>query len=503
MRMGGFSFPVWLIAVGNRSKTIGIVACALALVFTQVVCAVDDTPKTELKKSGRDWELNKADPLFESIVDGTPLVDHSVKDGNEQREFLAFVNVLRFAHSLPAQTLNEHGRVVPYESLADKKERADFLRELVKVQGKIIYIVERDVPNQFVEGGIGHLYNALIEIQNSPEQRVSLVFSELPPELGLKQLLNAKVEANGYYFKYAEYLVRKKDGTVDAEKKYAPVLLGRSVVVQEQAAVADEEVPEEMAVRLDKSYPYWEGVHDKKPFVSQDENDDEYTAYNVTVKQAAKFSSEVLAKYSRKDVVFADMLSDRRNSYLRELLHVEGTLVRLRKIEATERLKATSSIKELYEGWIVDHTHNDHLIEVVFIDLPEGMKPGELINYRVTFDGYYFKLLRYDSNEKDKNKKPVQRMAPLLIGRSIEMLDVASPWSLANPLIPAMMGMLVVLAIGVVILIIWLRRGDRQVKQRAHEALTKSNPFDAKEQKPLPPIEPGNAWNRMGELPPN
>lgn len=136
---------------------------------------------------------------------------------------------------------------------------------------------------------------------------------------------------------------------------------------------------------------------------------------------------------------------------------------------------------------------------VVFHELPPGLEPGEEIHDRVAFDGYYFKLLRYDSTQEPKeNGKYVQRVAPLLIGRTVELLDSSSP-SIA--LMPAVMVVFGMIGAGVIVLIIWLRHGDRKVHEKTHESLTRLNPFDEQAQRTPPNVEPGSAWNRPNDLP--
>ena len=57
----------------------------------------------------------------------------------------------------------------------------------------------------------------------------------------------------------------------------------------------------------------------------------------------------------------------------------------------------------------------------MFTDPPEGVEPIGRVNKWVTFAGYSFKLLQYESGEKDKDdpKKYVWKKAPLLLGRAI------------------------------------------------------------------------------------
>ncbi|MGR5411094.1 hypothetical protein ACP3VV_20065, partial [Vibrio sp. PNB22_8_2] len=54
---------------------------------------------------------------------------------------------------------------------------------------------------------------------------------------------------------------------------------------------------------------------------------------------------------------------------------------------------------------------------ILFTELPEGIRPGrKLENTWVSFDGYYFKLIRYETAEEVAKGKFQWRRAPLLIG---------------------------------------------------------------------------------------
>ncbi|MCE9529924.1 MAG: hypothetical protein K8T89_02095, partial [Planctomycetes bacterium] len=259
---------------------------------------------------------------------------------------------------------------------------------------------------------------------------------------------------------------------------------------------------EEVRIKLNRDDKLWRFVKDKEslPVIKNDGNRFEHTLYNDVFIHAQQFSLESLAKHSRKDSVYADLVGDARDQFLRELLHLEGTLVRLRERETTERLKA-ANFPKLYEGWLVVEDEPTHLIEIVFAELPEGVTPAEKMNQRISFDGYYFKLLKYQYDAKDG--KDNWRYAPLLIGRSIKVIPgEISLFSLENPSIPALMIVIGMTIIGSGIVILWLRRGDRKVRAKAQDALTRQNPYP-EAQAPPAAVEPGNDWNRLANPPMN
>jgi hypothetical protein len=135
---------------------------------------------------------------------------------------------------------------------------------------------------------------------------------------------------------------------------------------------------------------------------------------------------------------------------------------------------------------------------LVFTDLPPEITTGEQLSYRVSFDGYYFKLLAYQAKEKDKDGKPVWRVAPLLIGKSIHSVETgASMWSMENSLLPGSLTVALVVLLSAFGMTIWFRRTDKRIRQEMQGVLNRENPFD----RPAPAIEVGAAWNRLNEPP--
>ena len=125
-------------------------------------------------------------------------------------------------------------------------------------------------------------------------------------------------------------------------------------------------------------------VRDECPLQGRLTNDGEYTAYGLTFYLLHKFSAEVLSRNARQDIVYADLIGDLRNRYLRELIHVEGRLVQLRKLDAPERLRETTDIKEIYV-LIYSKNQPEHPINVAFLELPPEITLGESLSYRVSF----------------------------------------------------------------------------------------------------------------------
>jgi len=481
----------------------GVMAFFVPLVHE--VLAGDAPESKEPEKQLSDWDrvqLDKTDSDFKGVSD-----KEGLKGPLESpAEFEAFSKTILKAAVMPTALLERHARRgISYDSLLDNEQRPLFLRELINVKGRIRHPIARwpAVPRKVKEAGIDSLYSIWLNVPGSPNKEMQVVFCDLPEGLSIGERGNFSVHADGYFFKLLEYPVEgEDDGNLTLVSRFAPLIVARTlrVIPDEATAIAPDDVASK--IKLQKRDDAWDSVRDKKPLVvSRDENSLEYNLYNMVAQHASLFSPEDLRTHSRKDFAYADLLADIRQQYLRELLHVKGTLVRLRKLEATGRLKATAGIQNLYEGWIIhesNESHTDpHMFQVVLTELPPGLEPGGKLNHKVAFDGYYFKLHGYETKEKNEKGENIWRMSPLLIGRSIEVMEPdPSPWAIANPVVPALMIFFAILIVGVFILMYWLRRSDRIVQTQAREALTKLNPFD---NAPVPPIEPGSDWNRVQE----
>ena len=319
-------------------------------------------------------------------------------------------------------------------------------------------------------------------------------FTQLPEGFEIDKELNLPVIFDGYYFK----LLRIPGEKGDDEGKSVPLLIGRTIRIDErERQIAEGTVDEAALVKLNKGD--FTTVKDEYPLQGRLTNDGEYTAYGLTFIQAHKFSPEVLSRYARQDFVYADLIGDLREHYLRELIHVEGRLVQLRKLDAPERLRETTDIKEIYAGWIYNKNQPEHPINVAFLELPPEITLGESLSYRVAFDGYYFKLLAYEATrDKRADGKPQWRKAPLLIGQNLQLVETgASMWSLSSafmPMVLVVIGSVIAVVVG---LALWFRRADRRIFRQMQGTLAKNNPFEEAQ----PAIQPGSAWNRLNDPP--
>jgi hypothetical protein len=215
-------------------------------------------------------------------------------------------------------------------------------------------------------------------------------------------------------------------------------------------------------------------VEDRAPLRSFQENPFEAKAYCDALVTAHYTSSEAFANSARRDVTFAHLF-EQPHVYRGQVVHMEGRLKRLRHFEAP-RFTWSQDVRDLYEGWIFDpKVYGANPTCVVFTDLPQGLKIGEEIQERVSFDGYFFKRYRYQAGDG-------WRDSPLLIGHTVVVPGPVNPASedrgadsqgfiasllalLSHPavLLFSVFGLTAVLVVG---LTWWYKRGDRQVRSR-------------------------------------
>jgi hypothetical protein len=215
-----------------------------------------------------------------------------------------------------------------------------------------------------------------------------------------------------------------------------------------------------------------QGVRDDQPFAKNwNEGEAEQFAFSKVLFVASGISAEAFRKGARTDLTYAHVFNQ-PSKYRGQVVHVEGTLRRLRRFDPPATAKA-AGVANLYEGWIFDpNRFGADPWCIVFTDLPSGIKLGEKLNYSVAFDGYFFKRYRYESQGTRKGTKPKDwPRAPLLVGRTVTLAaataEAAAPDSdWAGTLLPVflcLVGSSIALAFG---LGYWFRRGDRQVRQR-------------------------------------
>jgi hypothetical protein len=211
-------------------------------------------------------------------------------------------------------------------------------------------------------------------------------------------------------------------------------------------------------------------IEDRQPVRSFEQNYDEASSYDYLLVTAHKTDQSELAKVARRDISFVHLLEE-PEKYRGEIVHIEGKLRRLRRFDATA-LATKEGVPVLYEGWIFPEGAFANPYCVIMSEVPEGMKVGDKVDYKVAFDGYSFKVYRYKAGDGN-------RIAPLLIGRGITLLEPAlvtqpAGVGIGDRFTIAILSILagtVVLALG---LGWWYRQGDRKILGRLNQARNSS-----------------------------
>jgi hypothetical protein len=218
---------------------------------------------------------------------------------------------------------------------------------------------------------------------------------------------------------------------------------------------ATKEDPPELAPKV-----FLIGVQDSRPVLSGGKEEE---AYCELLLLASKVSAKAFAKTARKEVSYPQMF-EQPAEYRGEVVHYEGQMLRLRVLDAPDKVRE-KGLEKMYEAWICDgKTYGAHPLCAIFLDLPAGMQIGDKVNYWVTFDGYFFKKYRYQGGNGWYD-------APLLVGRSPvvrknNMGSVADNVTIPQSMVFWFFG----LVAGTVVLVVglgwWYRRGDRKVRNR-------------------------------------
>jgi hypothetical protein len=252
---------------------------------------------------------------------------------------------------------------------------------------------------------------------------------------------------------------------------------------------------------LDRNVRVFKFIQDKAPMIRFDTGWPEIAAYNRIIVHASRFSAEQLEQHALTGVKFADLFEDVRRDFRLKNVRLEGRLIRLRKSDTNNELRA-AGVNQLFEGWLIPQNEpRGNPVIIAFTEPLEGVEPADRVNKWVSFAGFSFKLVRYTSGEQDpKNPaRNLDKFAPLLVGKSpIPRPDPEAPTSMTWGVfvLGAIIGGVVLIA-SAGLLTWYYRRGDRQARNEMDNARNR-NPFDPAAAPAVPanttnppPVEPG------------
>jgi hypothetical protein len=133
----------------------------------------------------------------------------------------------------------------------------------------------------------------------------------------------------------------------------------------------------------------------------------ENAAYAELLKRARTTSPAKLAAESARHVMFSQLFS-RPARFRGVLVHVDGNALRVMVHDELNHELVPNGV--IYEAWVVTSDSQKNPLVLVFENPPMGFPVGDKLYERVTFDGYFLKLLAYQAGD-------VMRSAPMLVGR--------------------------------------------------------------------------------------
>ncbi len=420
--------------------------------------------------------------IFKEIEDFKPVAS----EDTNALEYEAWREFVWQAAKFPASELEQHAiRDLTVIDLL-KQHRAYYRCELLRFEGKLVSVRRLKAPLSFQNkptNMVKELYEArFVPLDESPMTPMSIVFLDLPESLAAvrdkpyREWIDASgwMTAAGYYFKTMN--VPGDHG----QPVSVPVLVGRSITLKAAPSPVGDDPTALEPVR------HFKFIRDDAPMIRNAPSDvtwPEVAAFQRVVLHASRFSAEELEKHAVADVKFADLFEDVRTAFKLKNVRMEGRLISLRKVGPSPELLA-AGINAVYEGWLVPANEpRGNPVCIRFTEPLAGLEDpphDSRVNKWVSFAGFSFKLMRYESAEKyvDELKGYKVKRAPLLIGkRPIVRPDPDSepPLNWGSLTQAALIGGLVLIA-GAGGLALWYRRGDRHAK----DALTRNrNPFDA------------------------
>src|SRR5262249_30768235 len=138
----------------------------------------------------------------------------------------------------------------------------------------------------------------------------------------------------------------------------------------------------------------------------------EYDAYCEALLVASITSEKAFANSARENeqATFGHLFAEPW-AYRGKVVTIKGRLKRLREW-VPPRPVFRQGVEKYYEGWVYADTPGSNPVCVMVAEVPPGIKPGEWVDYPVTFHGYFFKKYIYFTAKE-------RRVTLLCVGRTL------------------------------------------------------------------------------------
>ena len=152
-------------------------------------------------------------------------------------EYRSYIYVISYAHDVPVAALAKAAnREITYAHLLEQPGK--YRGDIVPISGHLKQWRKFDAPRALWNDGIRVMYEALIVSDAYYGNRYYVVLTEIPPTMKLGDNVDYPVTCDAYFFK-RYFLENVKDGT----RQRAPLLIGRTVVLQTTGAVTPPSDP--------------------------------------------------------------------------------------------------------------------------------------------------------------------------------------------------------------------------------------------------------------------
>jgi hypothetical protein len=214
------------------------------------------------------------------------------------------------------------------------------------------------------------------------------------------------------------------------------------------------------------------------------QNREEVLAYEELVLHARRLPTDVVAKAARRDLPLPLLLGPDKARFRGQIVRLRGSLRMLQQMDPSEGLVGMAEgLTHVFRGWLALDGYQDDLGPVLcavdFTELPAGLKPNVTTDRHATVDGYFFKIIKYDTREPTPggvtDRSPdgrVYRLAPLFVARTLRPAAAAesgpseSLWTVPAEVIGGTI-VLIAAAVGAWFVVSWwMRREDGRVRAR-------------------------------------
>jgi hypothetical protein len=206
-----------------------------------------------------------------------------------------------------------------------------------------------------------------------------------------------------------------------------------------------------------------------------------YRAYSEALVRSFDATLDAFKKSAEenKDVTIAHLMNT-PSKFRGKVIPIKGTMVRLRREDASLLAQQNGGLKNVFVAWVVGPTRGSNPFVVQFPILPEGLEPAETMRQEVRFFGYFLATYKYEAATIDG--KPTTVVTPVLVGPTLIVDKLApAPVEAETPLplivLGAAVGFMMFLSVVFFVMYFWLERNDRSVQSKLAQIKAKHTPF--------------------------